>query len=62
MHFLSTVVDFCVQSAVAGEAVCRHRESRIRTGEAGGADGPGRHGTRPPAPGGTTQVPPEFRI
>jgi hypothetical protein len=55
-------VDFCFQSAVAGEAVCRHREPRIRPGEAGGTDGPGRHRTRPPAPGGPTQVPTVFRI
>jgi hypothetical protein len=51
------VVDFCVQFAVAGKVVCRHRESGIRTGEAGGANGSGRHRTRPPAPGGPTQVP-----
>jgi hypothetical protein len=56
------VVDFCVQPAVAGKAVCRHRESGIWTGEAGGTDGPVRHRTRPPASGGPTQVPPVFRI
>jgi len=46
-----------VQSAAAGKAVHCHRKSRIRTGEAGRADGPGRHRARTPAPRGSTQVP-----